>query len=97
MTHFKFDARDHTINIGSTITLKVNTVKELVSNNGSLSIVERDHPTSSPHHSAVKVLLNDVGLHFTIVFEKEHLDMKWHSSVKDSNAHGLIGKPKREY
>ena len=91
VTHLQFDALDRTVYIGDKIILDVNAVKELVSENGSLYTVERGHPAVFLHHPSVMVHLKDVGLHFSIKFEGQHLDMSWHSSVRDSNSHGLIG------
>ena len=91
VTHIQFNAKSHTIYIGIEVPHNVNEVREIISKNGNISIVERD-PKFTPLHPAVKVHLKDVGLYFTVKFYGEHLDLKWHHVVKDSNSHGLIGE-----
>ena len=88
VTHFKFDADTYKVHIGNEV-ISVSEVRELISVNGSLHIVKRRWPSKNP---AVKVHLKDVGLDFTIKFESSHLDLEWHSTIRDSNTHGLIGE-----
>ena len=92
VTHFKFDAKDHTVFIGDKIILDASTIKEIAAENRSISIVESRRSASPTNHPAVRVHLKDLGLHFTVTFENGHLDMTWHSSVKRSSCHGLIGE-----
>ena len=92
VTHFKFDAKDHTVFIGDKIILDASTIKEIAAENRSISIVESRRSASPTNHPAMRVHLKDLGLHFTVRFEDEHLDMTWHSTIKRSDCHGLIGE-----
>ena len=92
VTHFLFDAQNHTVHIGSKISLAANTIEELSSDNGTLSVVGRHGSASFSSHPAMRIHLKEEGLDFTIKFEGQHLDMYWHRSLKSRNSHGLIGK-----
>ena len=92
VTHFLFDAQSHTVQIGSKISLAANTIKELVSDNGTLSVVRHRGSVSSSGHPTMRIHLKEEGLDFTVKFEGQHLDMYWHKAVKSRNSHGLIGK-----
>ena len=92
VTHFRFDAKDRTIYIGDKLVVDTSTIRELTSENSTISIVELYSSASPTHHPGVKVHLKDIGLYFTIMFQREHLDMQWHSPVEQSNSHGLIGE-----
>ena len=92
VTHFLFDAQSHTVHIGSKISLAANTIKELTSDNGTLSVVGRHSSVSPSSHPAMRIHLEEEGLDFTVKFEGQHLDMFWHKAVKCRNSHGLIGK-----
>ena len=92
VTHIKFDAKDHTVHVGEKVILGISSIKEITANNGSISIVDTHQLNSSSHHSAVKVHLKDIGLEFTVKLEGNHLDMWWHSPVKQIDSHGLIGE-----
>lgn len=89
VTHFQFNAQARTVHVGDKIVLDAHNIKALVSENGSISILE-NHYTANP---VVDFHLKDAGLHFSIKFMGEHLDMFWHSAVKSSESHGLIGEP----
>ena len=86
---FKFDADTRTVHVGSKITLDAKAVQGLVSQNGTIYIVETS--SNFPCH-AVKFELKEVGLYFTVNFEDGHLDMVWHSPIAGSHSHGLIGE-----
>ena len=92
VTGFKFDSKKHAVHIGKEITLPASALKEISSENGSISIIRKNDRVSASLHPAVKLHLKDVGLHFTIKYENGHLDMIWHNPISGSNCHGLIGK-----
>ena len=90
VTGFKFDSKERAVHIGKK-TLPAIAIKEISSQNGSISIIRRNDKVSATLHPAVKLHLKDVGLHFTIKYENDHLDMIWHNPISGSNCHGLIG------
>lgn len=89
VTYFKFDANSRTVHIGSKTTLNARAIQGLVSENGTISVVEA---TSSSQRPVVDFDLKEIGLHFNLKFIDTHLDMMWHSPIKGSDAHGLIGE-----
>ena len=93
ITHFKFDAVTQAIHVGDKITLSAKTIKEIASKNGSISIIELTNHATPPRHPAVVFHLAELGLHFTVKFRDDHLDMFWFSPVTGSSSHGLIGEP----
>ena len=92
VTHFLFDAQNHTMHIGSKISLAAGTIKELASDNGTLSVVGRHGSVFFSNHPTVRLHLKEEGLDFTVKYENQHLDMSWYRAVKSTNSHGLIGK-----
>ena len=89
VTHFKFDAEARTVHIGNVISLDAKAVKGIASENGSINIAEE---ISDTHHPAVNFDLKETGLHFTIKYDGEHLDIFWQHGFKDGHSHGLIGE-----
>ena len=92
VTHFLFDAQSYTFHIGNKISVAANTIQELISVNGTLSVVRRHGPVSPSSQPVMRISLKEEGLEFTIKFEGQHLDLFWHRAVKSKNSHGLIGK-----
>ena len=93
ITHFKLDAVTQAIHVGDKTTLSAETIKEITSKNGSISIIELSNHATPPRRSAVVFHLAELGLHFTVKFYNDHLDMFWLNPVTGSNSHGLIGEP----
>ena len=90
VTGFTLDSKERTIHIGRKAFPAI-SIKEISSENGTISLVKRNRKIAPSLHPAVKFNLKDVGLHFTVKYESDHLDMYWHSPIKGSNCHGLIG------
>ena len=84
------DAKTFTVQVGNKITLDAHKVQMLNSMNGTIHIVEGDHHSQ---HPSVEFNLADVGLHFTVKFHVDHLDIFWRSPFEGSTSHGLIGEP----
>ena len=92
VTYFKFDAQSHTVHVGKELIIKANTINELISYNGNLSITKHHGSPSPSSRPVVTIHLREVGLNLTVKFEGEHLDMSWQSAVKSWNSHGLVGE-----
>lgn len=92
VTNLKFDADTRAIHIGNRVILDAKTAERISSHNGSIRIAEANDKKLSSHHPDVEINLKEVGLHFTVKFHNEHLDILLHSSFKGSNTHGLIGE-----
>ena len=59
-------------------------------------VVISDKPPSNLREGtqpSVLVFIENVGLHFTVRFMREHLDIFWHDSTtsQDHDSHGLVG------
>ena len=91
VSHIKFSARDHTVQIGDTISLNANAIEKMTSENGSISITRRRRKDKT-QHPAVTICLENVNLHFAVKFDGEHLDLFWHKPVESSTSHGIIGE-----
>ena len=92
-TRLKFDAKKSQVSIGERITLDAKHVKNLVFVNGKLIISEREATDGKYIIPSVDVQLLELGLHFTVKFHSEHLDIYWNRvGVQVEQSHGLIGK-----
>ena len=89
VTHFKMDAKTSTLQVGNKLFLDAKIIRELNSKNGTINIVEG---VFSSRHPTVKFHLADVGLHFSVKFHADHLDIFWLSPFKGHDSHGLIGE-----
>ena len=89
---FKLDSKERTIHIGHKMALSAITIKEISSVNGNITLLKRNSTFIPNLRPAVTFNLKDVGLHFTVKYESDHLDMFWHSPIRGSNCHGLIGR-----
>ena len=92
VTGFKLDSKEHTVHIGNKLALSVSSIKEISSQNGTITLVRRKSKYSPNRHPDVKFNLKEVGLHFTVKYESDHLDIFWHMPLRGSNCHGLIGR-----
>ena len=90
--HFKMDAKTSTLQVGDKIYLSAKGVRELHSNNGTISIIEGKHQAFLSQHPTVNFHLAEVGLHISVKFHANHLDIFWLSPFKGSDSHGLIGE-----
>ena len=97
VTGFTLDSKERTIHIGNKMALPAITINEISSENGTITLVRRNSKFPPNLHPAVKFNLKEVGLHFTVKFESDHLDMFWHSPIRGSNCHGLIGMLEANY
>ena len=91
VSHIKFSARNHTVQIGDTISLDANAIEKLTSENGSISLTRRRRRDTTRHRT-ITICLENVNLDFAVKFDGEHLDLFWHKPVESSNSHGLIGE-----
>ena len=92
ITHFKMDAKTFTVQVGNKLFLDAKSIIELNANNGTISIIEGHYQALSSRHPTVKFHLADVGLHFSVKFHADHLDLFWLSPFKAWDSHGLIGE-----
>lgn len=91
-TSLKFDAKDEKVHIGEKVTLNAHSVHSLVFRNQKMYITEATGEQKGTYPS-VNVCMEDAGLHFTIRFVGEHLDIYWNDVAAQSpESSGLIGK-----
>ena len=91
-TYLRFDAKGKKIYIGDKVALEAKNIEKLSFNNGKLTISEAP-PVEGFKYPSVEIDLQNVGLHFTIKFMNEHLDLFWHGTGHETkNSHGLIGE-----
>ena len=89
-TSLKFDAKDAKVHIGEKVTLEARGIHSLVFKNNKMFITEAEQKEVYP---SVTVNMADVGLHFTIRFVGEHLDIYWNDVAAQSpQSSGLIGR-----
>ena len=89
-TSLKFDAKGEKVHIGDKITLDAHGIHSLVFRNGKMFITEASEQKEA--YPSVTVNMDDVGLHFTIRFVREHLDIYWNDVAAQSlESSGLIG------
>lgn len=88
----RFEAHEKMIYIGDSVKLHAKKIDKLTLTNGKLTISEALREKKAKQLQ-VDVYLPDVGLAFTVLFTKYHLDMTW-SSVRrqPANSHGIIGE-----
>ena len=90
-TSLRFEAKDDKIHIGDKVTLDARGIHSLVFRNNKMFITEAESGKKIVYPS-VTVNMDDVGLHFTIRFVGEHLDIYWDDVAAQSpEASGLIG------
>ena len=91
-TSLKFDAKDEKVHIGDKVTLDAHAVQCLEFKNNKMYITEATSEQKGTYPS-VTVCMEDVGLHFTIKFIGEHLDIYWNDvAAQAPESSGLIGK-----
>ncbi len=92
VTKLQFNALTNEVHIGDKVTLHAKHIETITIKDGKLTISEAA-PKETFSYPSVEVNVEDAGLHFTIKFTGEHLDMFWHGvSQKTKDSHGLIGK-----
>ena len=92
VTKITIDATSKSICVGDGITLAAKDVQKLHFKHGELlsSISKQGGNRGNPK---VNVILEDVGLQFTVRFTQKHLEMFWKSmGTLCEDSHGLIGK-----
>jgi len=93
-TKLIFDATSKSISIRDGVTLDAKDLRKLQLVNGELLT---SMSNTKKHHGSprVSVVLEDVGLQFTVRFTQKHLEMFWQSMGSLSkDSHGLIGEKK---
>ena len=93
----RFEAKDEKVHIGDKFTLDARGVHSLVFRNNKMFITEAESEKKEVYPS-VTVNMEDVGLHFTIRFVGEHLDIYWDDVAAQSpESGGLIGMSLKEF
>ena len=91
-TKLQFDAAEQRISLGKNVVLVARNVEKLTFSNCKLSVSDALRPKSSKDIS-VAVELEDVGLSFTVLFKKNHLDIGWNKvSFQGRESHGILGE-----
>ena len=77
-------------------TLSPLNVKKIMFKASGVTISDKPSynlPEGTHDHSSVLVLIENAGLHFTVRFMREHLDIFWHDSTtfQEQDSHGLVG------
>ena len=87
----RFEASEKMIYIDNKVTLKANKIEGLTFFKGKLSISEAPR-VNKKRYPEVVVDLQDVGLTFTVMFIREHLDVKWmRIRQQPRESHGIVG------
>ena len=90
-TKLQFVANENKINIGARAILDAKGIEKVVLSKGKLTLVENKKKRGNLVE--VDVVLEDVGLEFSVRFVKStHLDMTWKKVQKQPHSHGLIGE-----
>ena len=91
-TSLRFDARGEKVHIGEKVTLAARGIHSIIFRNRKMFITEASVERKEVYPS-VTVNMEDVGLHFTIKFVGEHLDIYWNDVAAQSpQSSGLIGR-----
>ena len=89
VTKITIDATSKNICVGDGITLAAKDVHKLHLKHGELL----SSTSKQGGNPKVKIILEDVGLQFTVKFTQKHLEMFWQSmGILSKDSHGLIGK-----
>ena len=87
----ELDAREDRISIGVELNLTAHSLERITIRDGKVMLSEAI-PTDKFRYPTVKINLSDLGFSFSVRFMKEHLDLFWHSSPRQSqDSGGLIG------
>ena len=95
-TFLKFDTVGSIISINERANLSAKNIAMIAVEGGAFKLVEAT-PTDEFRYPQVRVELVDVGVSFSVVFKREHLDLLWHHTKEcrgsrcTGHAHGLIG------
>ena len=92
-TKLIIDATTKSISVGDEMNLDAKDLRKLHLKNGEVltSMSNTKKHKGSPR---VSVILEDVGLQFTVRFTQKHLEMFWQSMGSLRDSHGLIGEDK---
>lgn len=93
-TTLRFDASNTGFSIGEKMNLDARSIKAVVFANGKMHMFERHEGSKRKDaHPSIDIQLMDAGLHFTVSYHQEHLDIYWNSvGVQDESSDGLIGR-----
>ncbi len=91
ITKLRFEAGEKKVYIGDKASLVAQRVERLTFHNGKLTISENPSLKKRKRHN-VLIDLKDIGLSFSVMFVKDHLDLSWKRVDKQSRtSHGMIG------
>lgn len=89
-TKLRFMAKEKKIYLSDRATLDAKGIEKIILADGKLTLVENEKRNRQVE---VDVVLEDVGLEFSVRFVKgTHLDMTWKKVKKQPHSHGLIGE-----
>lgn len=90
-TAIKLESFGSAISIDGRANISAKLISSIVVKKGMFHLSETT-PFDGFRHPFVQFNLEDVGLSFSVMFKKEHLDLFWHSTQHQSeDSHGLIG------
>ena len=90
-TFIRLDSNGSTISINSRANLSARNVDSISIKRGAIRISETT-PFEGFRYPSAKIILEDFGLSFSVMFQKEHLDLFWHNTeLQREDSHGLIG------
>ncbi len=91
ITKLRFEAGEKKVYIGDKASLVAQRVERLTFNKGKLRISENPSLKKRKRHN-VLIDLKDIGLSFSVMFVKDHLDLSWKRMDEQSRtSHGIIG------
>lgn len=93
-TFLQFKTIGSTISINERANLSAKNIDSIAVKGGTFKLFEAT-PTDEFRYPQVRVELADVGVSFSVVFKREHLDLLWHHTKHrdqpTQHTHGLIG------
>ena len=88
-----FTARQHRIEFNK-VKVSPENIGKIRFKKGQVYISDRSSPIPHGVYPSVLIIIEDVGVNFTVHFMNEHLDLFWHNTSYHNHTqdfHGLIG------
>ena len=91
VTTIRLEALGSLISINSRVNVTARNIDGISIKEGVVRICE-SAPFDGFRYPSVRIMLEDHGLKFSVMFKKEHLDLFWqNTALQGEDTHGLIG------